>query len=65
MATMNRDSVETAFRVRSSKSSHKWPSQAMIYLLLVIGALVMLLPLAWMISSSLKLEQRVFQFPPS
>jgi multiple sugar transport system permease protein len=32
--------------------------------LLIAGAVMMLLPLTWMVSSSLKLEQRVFQFPP-
>ena len=64
MATMSRDSVETALGARSSKLSRRWLSRATIYLLLVIGAVVMLLPLAWMISSSLKLEHRVFQFPP-
>jgi multiple sugar transport system permease protein len=31
---------------------------------LVIGAAVMLAPLMWMVSSSFKLEQRVFMFPP-
>jgi ABC-type glycerol-3-phosphate transport system permease component len=31
---------------------------------LVIGAVVMLFPLMWMVSSSFKLEQKVFQFPP-
>jgi multiple sugar transport system permease protein len=61
---MSRDSAEIAFAVRRSKSSRKRPYQAAIYVLLVIGAIVMLLPLAWMVSSSLKLEQRVFQFPP-
>jgi multiple sugar transport system permease protein len=39
-------------------------SRAAIWLVLVIGAIVMLFPLIWMVSSSLKLEQRVFQFPP-
>jgi multiple sugar transport system permease protein len=62
VATMSRDSVETALGAR--KLSRRWLSRATIYLLLVIGAVVMLLPLAWMISSSLKLEHRVFQFPP-
>jgi multiple sugar transport system permease protein len=42
----------------------KWLSRVAIYVLLIIGAIVMLLPLTWMVSSSLKLEQRVFQFPP-
>jgi multiple sugar transport system permease protein len=61
---MNSDSAEMAFRAGRSRSSHKWPSLAGIYVLLIVGAVMMLLPLAWMISSSLKLEQRVFQFPP-
>jgi multiple sugar transport system permease protein len=39
-------------------------SRVAIWLVLVIGAIVMMLPLAWMVSSSFKLEQRVFQFPP-
>ena len=39
-------------------------SRVAIWLVLVAGAIVMMLPLAWMVSSSFKLEQRVFQFPP-
>jgi multiple sugar transport system permease protein len=31
---------------------------------LIVGSVVMLAPLIWMISSSFKLEQRVFLFPP-
>jgi multiple sugar transport system permease protein len=42
----------------------KWLSRAATYLVLIVGAIVMLLPLTWMVSSSFKLEQRVFQFPP-
>lgn len=34
------------------------------WLVLVVGAVVMALPFLWLISSSLKLEHRVFQFPP-
>jgi multiple sugar transport system permease protein len=36
-----------------------------VWLVLVVGAAVMMFPLMWMVSSSLKLEQRVFQFPPT
>jgi multiple sugar transport system permease protein len=36
----------------------------MIWVVLLVGAVVMLFPLMWMVSSSFKLEQRVFQFPP-
>ena len=35
-----------------------------IWLLLLAIAVVMLMPFIWLASSSLKLEQRVFQFPP-
>jgi multiple sugar transport system permease protein len=34
------------------------------WLLLLVIAVVMLLPFLWLVSSSLKLEQRVFQYPP-
>jgi ABC-type glycerol-3-phosphate transport system permease component len=40
------------------------PSRALIWLILVVGAVLMILPFLWLISSSLKLEQRVFEFPP-
>ena len=40
-------------------------SRVAVWLALIIGAVVMLFPLIWMVSSSLKLEQRVFQFPPT
>ena len=36
----------------------------MTWVVLLTGAVVMMLPLTWMVSSSFKLEQRVFQFPP-
>ncbi|MCC9076035.1 carbohydrate ABC transporter permease [Litorilinea aerophila] len=37
---------------------------SLIYFLLVLGAVVVLTPLAWMISTSLKEEGQVFLFPP-
>jgi ABC-type glycerol-3-phosphate transport system permease component len=44
--------------------SRRGLSRAVIWVVLVAGAVLMLLPLLWMVSSSLKLEQKVFQFPP-
>lgn len=35
-----------------------------IWFLLVVGAMVMFVPFLWMLSSSLKAEQSVFQYPP-
>ena len=50
-------------RVRGGLS-RRWLSQVMIWVVLVVGAVLMMFPLMWMVSSSFKLEQRVFQFPP-
>jgi ABC-type glycerol-3-phosphate transport system permease component len=36
----------------------------MTWVTLLAGAIVMLLPFIWLVSSSLKLETRVFEFPP-
>jgi multiple sugar transport system permease protein len=38
--------------------------RALIYLLLAAGAFVMLLPFFWMVSTAVKPEVQVFQFPP-
>ncbi|MGH0052546.1 MAG: carbohydrate ABC transporter permease [Sphaerochaetaceae bacterium] len=38
-------------------------STGIIYALLILSALVMLLPFAWMLSASLKLDKDVFSFP--
>lgn len=37
---------------------------ALIYLLLIVGALFFLLPFAWMVSTSLKADHQVFSIPP-
>ena len=44
--------------------SGEWWAQALTWLMLIVGAVLMAAPLLWMVSSSLKLEQRVFAFPP-
>ncbi len=35
-----------------------------IWFVLILGAIVMLLPFVWLVSSSLKEENQIFQFPP-
>lgn len=45
------------------RDGEKW-WRLFIWLMLIIVAIVMLLPFLWLVSSSLKLEQRVFQYPP-
>jgi multiple sugar transport system permease protein len=39
-------------------------SQGITYLLIVLGALIVLVPFAWMISTSLKSPERLFVYPP-
>ena len=51
-------------RAVSGRSNRRWLSQAVIWVVLVVGAVLMMLPLLWMVSSSFKLQQRVFQMPP-
>lgn len=47
-------------QVRIRKATN---STIAVYVLLILSALVMLLPFAWMISASLKLDKDVFSFP--
>jgi ABC-type glycerol-3-phosphate transport system permease component len=35
-----------------------------IWVILIVGAIVMILPFVWLVSSSLKEENQIFQFPP-
>ncbi|MBW7454138.1 carbohydrate ABC transporter permease [Paenibacillus sepulcri] len=47
----------------SRRQSEKWRN-AFSYLLLGLGSLIILVPFAWMISTSLKLKTDVYIFPP-
>lgn len=64
MATSANQTLQpsTSFMVRL-RSGQMW-GRAIIWLLLLAGSVLMLMPFLWMISSSLKLETRVFEFPP-
>lgn len=46
-----------------NRETSKKISTVLTYVVLIIGAFIMLVPFAWMISSSLKLEKDVFAFP--
>lgn len=51
-------------RAAGGSSGRRWLTRAVIWVVLVVGAVLMMLPLLWMVSSSFKLQQRVFQMPP-
>jgi multiple sugar transport system permease protein len=48
----------------SSRKSQDRLWRILIWIILVAGALLFMLPFVWMVSSSLKPEQQVFQYPP-
>src|SRR5512141_2805412 len=41
------------------------PRQGLLHLVLALGAVTMVLPFVWMISTSLKPEAEIFTFPPA
>lgn len=55
-------SNSTSLMVRL-RSGRMW-GRAIIWLFLLAGSVLMLMPFLWMVSSSLKLETQVFEFPP-
>jgi len=46
------------------RSVQKVLSRVLVYTMLLIGAAILMLPLAWLLSSSLKQSGRIFQVPP-
>lgn len=56
-------SLATMSALKRLANAEAW-WRAFVWVILLGGAFVMALPFFWLVSSSLKLEQRVFQFPP-
>ncbi len=56
--------LATGFYLNHGYGMRKVLSQVLLYLLLLIGAVIMIFPFYWMISSSLKTRQEVSLFPP-
>jgi multiple sugar transport system permease protein len=65
-------SLTTSARVAAAQANRTrtafWQGESawrlFIWAILILGAIVMLLPFAWLVSSSLKEENQIFQFPP-
>jgi len=55
-------------RLRNNRLQTKGKIKAIlriwIYIVLIIGAVSFILPLAWMVSTSLKVDRQIFVFPP-
>ncbi|PMC74516.1 MULTISPECIES: carbohydrate ABC transporter permease [unclassified Brachybacterium] len=56
--------AEAAPRRRRSERRFQSPADVIVFILLCLGAFTMLLPLAWMLSTSLKTRENVFVLPP-
>jgi multiple sugar transport system permease protein len=64
LATTLQPTAVKARRVLTPRITRRVAPRALLYVLLVIGALAMLFPFAWMVSTSLKPDLAVFQTPP-
>ncbi|HEY8724793.1 MAG TPA: carbohydrate ABC transporter permease [Gaiellaceae bacterium] len=64
LATALRPVVAGRRSARRRDKARRVAPRALLYVLLVIGALAMLFPFAWMVSTSLKPDLAVFQTPP-
>lgn len=51
-------------RRRREDRTFRTPGDVIVFILLCLGAITMLLPLAWMVSTALKTPENVFQVPP-
>ncbi len=64
MAVANLQSTVPTTPRRGSKKQGERIWQIIVWMILLTGAVIFLLPFIWMVSSSLKEEQAVFQYPP-
>jgi ABC-type glycerol-3-phosphate transport system permease component len=53
----------TPVSTRQGLTEQQW-ERILVWIVLIVGAIMMLLPFVWLVSSSLKLQQRVFEYPP-
>ena len=67
MSTLNKASSyqQPSLSWTKSLTDSRFWWQLFVWSVLIIIAFLMVLPFLWLVSSSLKLEQRVFEFPPS
>jgi ABC-type glycerol-3-phosphate transport system permease component len=65
MQTSAKSSALTASRPWTRARVMKIVSKAMVYLVLLLGSMVFILPFIWMVSSSLKTQTEIFIFPPN
>ncbi len=61
MKPMNRGDAEAQ---RAFSASSRLRGKAILHLLLAAGAVTMVLPFLWMLSTSVKPEKEIFRFPP-
>lgn len=63
MATITKQVVPAVTHARTGQRS-QWALHLPLYLILILGAVIMLLPFLWMISASFKSLAEVFRIPP-
>lgn len=63
MATITKQVVPAVTQTRVARRS-QWALHIPLYLILILGAIIMLLPFVWMLSASSKTMAEIFQLPP-
>lgn len=63
MATITKQVVPAVTQTRVARRS-RWALHIPLYLILILGAIIMLLPFVWMLSASSKTMAEIFQLPP-
>ena len=65
----SRPGAVSPFLVRSRRTRsaiiQRTISRSLLYLVITVGAIIFVWPLAWLVSSSLKPDHEVFIFPPN
>ena len=68
MSTLDLSSSETSISAealdRRTARRRKWYLQLLTYAILILVAILMLFPFLWLVSSSLKTQLGIFQYPP-
>src|ERR1035437_2288816 len=63
-AIAKRNGIAVSPRLRRRQSMRRLGPRALLYAALLVGAVVMLFPLAWMVSTSLTSDAQLFSTPP-
>ena len=60
---MSETTIKSGRKIREDNKTLQHVGKVVLYIVLIILSLLTLVPFVWMLSSSLKLDREVFQYP--